>query len=629
MSLDYDLIGDDPDYAIQDYRFMIFKDNQVVPLEAIAHVHTIEVRLITGVDSILLEENVDWQITADNQSTRGMSVALQASPTFSGNLAESISMIRSVSGGNYIISVSFQKLEKNFIPHDLDLIPDLEFTPDLLKEMLRDIQAIKSTHTNMRNVTAQTLAAMTNKPIDLTGVDPDNAITEEEHTLDVPNNVQIIRPVQGAFYATPLVVTVVATGLPLEADTDYVVGSFDTGRTKATSSSVGVYNCIVVKTAVVGAVTIDYQAFGGEVTAFDVNMIRNALLDVTGYLTNTDFITNDSLGGTAIIQQLLRRLESQEEEMRRLAAGSPSYGDKTNGMCFVHKFETSDTDRHFYNIASLRTVDGSSEVITADRAHYRIQGLHTGKMFDVIISANIDDPDNPFTLEVISDLSIEGYKQHVHYNDLDNRVLPQFRLIWNDVTGIRSGAYLQIGLALNNIIVETMAIEDLSGSESCWIMTPEQPVAFLPQDDIITLPDGSSVWSDAVETSQEVIKTLPARKGYLVWAGSIPLTSCAVQQTLQTIGDGKNVTIADISRVEFDIFDRRTGSHIKSISHVTAGKESISESVMFYPEDLCSLNYEIALDINFDAGLKVTSILQQNSTVNNRFDLNHITVFFD
>jgi len=630
MSHEYDLVGDDPAYLIQDYRFAIFKNNQTVPLGGIAHAHTISVNLITGINSTPLHENIDWHITDNNQSVEGMSAALQASPEFSNNLVDGISMIKGISGGGYTISVSYQKLNRNFIPPDSDPMDSLSFTPALLKEILRDIQSIKTTHTNMRNVTAQTLAQMVNRPIDITGVATKNSIVNEAHLIDVPNNVQVIRPAHGAFYATPLTITVVASGTELVAETDYVVSGFDVSRTTASVSAIGVYNCIVIKTSVVGAVSINYQSYGGEVTAVDVNMIRNALLDVTGYLTNTDFVTNSSLGGTTTIQQLLRRLEKQEAEMRRLAiTGSPSYGDKTFGMCFKHKFETGDTDLHFYTIASLYMVDGSNDVITADRAHFRIQGVHTGKMFDVMVAANIEDPNNPFALDVISDLSVRGYLPYVDYAELNNRVLPHFRIIWNDVVGVRSGIHLQIGLALHDVTIETMAVEDLSGSESCWIMIPEQPTAFAPADDIVTLPDESSIWSASVATSKQVHRVCPMKEGFLIWAGALPLTECSIDASPPSIATTKNVLLKDVTRVEFDIFDRKTGSHTRTVSNVFSGNDVITDDVMFCAEDLCSLRYELSIGLDLEVVIKLVSFLQPSSSTNERFDLNHITVFFD
>ena len=207
--------------------------------------------------------------------------------------------------------------------------------------------------------------------------------------------------------------------------------------------------------------------------------------------------------------------------MRILAQqGRPSYGDVSSGGTLKKRIAANDTDLHWYTIASLYQVDGSSEVFISDIMKLRIRTLNTKFSFDAIVNVNLLHPTNKLNVSCLSATYPKGYIPFEDYTELENIIRPQFRIIWNQNTVQGSGIHLQIGLRLKGFAEETIAVEDWSGSQSCWKLIPTPVNAVLPEDTIVTLPNTDHVWDVLNPDSRQESYLVPFPDGHIIWAGS-------------------------------------------------------------------------------------------------------------
>lgn len=641
MTTQYDLTGTDPDYLVTDQRYVVYKETQVIPLPGPAYPDTISVSQVNGSVVVPLTKGVDWSIRDSDYSSVATSKAKLTDPTFDTELVTSVTMNK-LPSPQYTISIEYQQLEVNRIVANLNSETDLSFTPDLLMDILQNISYLRNIYSPTADTSSDSFSSVSLLPEDITGALTSNLITDELHTVDVPNNKQIIRPVQGSFFKDSVVVTVVSSGVDLIEGTDYTVGGMDISRTKSSTSSSGVYRHIYLLASVVGDVKITYQAYGGETTIEDFEQLQENLEYIYTYLNSAQFVTTETLGQADIIDTLIRRITQVEERMRILTTtGSPSYGDKTNGIARLYKFTVGDTNKHWFNLSSLYTVAGSSDIITQDRVHYRIRTVESKMMFDVYISANLYDPVNPFSIDVSSDLSYTGYSPFMKYDDLDNRVYPEFRVIWTDDADVRSGAYLQIGLALKNVVTETVVVEDLSGNECCWILEPLSEISLENKDDMVLMPDGISVWSKLTSISKKVSAIAPLDKGYLGWAGSMTTADLEETTTLNHIFDSRDIDIEQIKVLKCEFFDRYKDTVVSAACNINKTIEDpiwvggtvpdavdLSGEEFFHLDDFCKIKLDITQAISGNITLSAKVSVGEQSYVNSRFELRQIIALF-
>lgn len=641
MTSQYDLTGTDELYLISDQRYIVFKSNQVIELPGAAYPNTIRVNKVVNGFAVEMSSNT-WTINTSDIDYTAISKAKLVDEDFNVELVKSITMLQ-IPSPQYEISVSYQQLEINHILANLNDDTDITFSPELLLDIVQNISYLRNmtapiTSTEAGESTTSNTSYIL--PEDITGESETNLVTDEEHTVNVPNNIQVIRPVQGAFFRDSLIVK--SNGLPLVLNTDYVIGGLDISKTKQSIETGGVYRHIYIIAPIVGNVVLQYQAFGGEPTSRNITTIQNNVDRLYRLLTSFQFLTSATIGQTDVINALIQRITSVEERMRLLTTtGSPSYLDKTNGIARLYKLGVTDTNKHWFNIATLYTVAGSEDVITSDRVCYRIQTLESKLMFDVYISVNIYDEINPISVDVVADLSNTGYEPFKNYDDLDYRVIPEFRVIWNDIADERSGAILQIGVALKNIVVETIVIEDNSGNESCWILEPESSTNLTHKDNIVALPDGTSIWSNTIATSKLARCIAPLKKGYLAWAGSKPMTNLLTKVSLNHIMDERDIQVTQIKRIICEVFDRKTGVIITSecivsgkyIEPVVVGNTPIVDRIIyaegcFFPDDLNQIKLTIMQNTINRIYMTAVVRMGEESITNERFDLRHLKVMF-
>lgn len=124
-------------------------------------------------------------------------------------------------------------------------------------------------------------------PLDTTGVNPDNLIRNEPHTLS-ERRFRAIAPEQGAFYVEGCIVTDTANDRILTKEVDYVFSElYQSPTIKYGKEIVGLI--IVINPAVSANVTITYQALGGDYSGNVEALV--ALLDAqTGSQTSTSYL---------------------------------------------------------------------------------------------------------------------------------------------------------------------------------------------------------------------------------------------------------------------------------------------------------------------------------------------------
>jgi hypothetical protein len=546
MSVYYspDLTGVNPDYLVTNDIYVITSTNERIVFEEPIFANSIAATLIaTG--NIPLVRGIDWNYTTSDIAVTATAKVLTLNPSFDLVLIYAVEVIRTVTTP---ITISFQYQKLYPVIDKVSVFDNrrIDLTPSMILEMRNRLHALElqvrsaDTTTSISNATPKLLQ------IDLSGTASANLITNEVYTVNTLIGVNVIFPLSGSFYATGLILKLNdGSGTILTLGTDYQIFGLNVGKTRATRSTSSVNDFVIVSKPYVGPIEVTYQAFGGEATVNDVTTIYGALQSITTYLETTPFVTVPSLATSPILLSLIDRQNALEDQLRVLInSGNPTYSDVSGtGTAYVLKVRSTDVNLHWWNIAQLFEVSGSSTIILADRMHIRIQMATSNVSADVFINVDLNIPNSLFTIDSTSVNLDPGYQINGTLES-GSVVMPQFRVIYN--TGGVSGIILQIGIPLPSL-TESIGIEDLSGSQSCWrlLATSSSPVS--PQDNTITLPDGESIWDTSNEDSESVIHMMPY-DGYLYWAGALSvnsLTSTALTSLLPVF-----FNVSDISSID-------------------------------------------------------------------------------
>lgn len=543
-----DLTGTLPAYAVTNDLYTIFTTNQRIDFGRSIFLDTLAIN-IQGSTNVPFVQNTDWSVdnTIDIDYTE-MSRMKNLDPTFSATLIKSI-LIISPTAVPYQISCAYQQLYP--VPSKIAVSENgqVELTPDLILDILRRLTQAEMSTAIVQNTVATTNATPKLLPIDTEETLPGNVITGEIQTVNVPQGQNVIRPTCGSFYADSVSMTIAGSNTPLVAGTDYLVFGADLPKTKITSNTSGVYNWILILKQYVGNITLTYHAFGGDVTLYDFQTMYTELYNMNQYVSTMNFLTLSTLGNSSIFQSLVNRICNVESEMRVLInSGNPNYADVTgNGTTALQKIRSVDDNLHWWTIASLYTVSGSAEVVIADRMHFRMQTLQSNISADVFINVDLNNTANPFTIDTISVNQPLGYVPFTSYAT-DTPSMPLFRILYNTGDANSSGILLQIGLELPNL-TETIALQDLSGSESAWVLASASATAVLPQDDTIVLPNNTQTWSSTYASSQQYVHMMPNKTGYLAWGGSSAVSGWTTTPNVFTALIDENFIVDDVEKI--------------------------------------------------------------------------------
>lgn len=631
MYYNIDTTGSESTHRVDNYSVKAFKMDQRVELHPGVYADTIQITIVGPAETPLVY-GVDWTYSEVDMDYTAMSRAcIEAGDDFSRELIKSIVITKPISSP-ITLNFSYQMLYPDGVKAAIGDIQNdnvFELTPELFVEMLQKLQYVSSRLgeiSNGHSVTMdEALVLEEDRHMELT----ENVISGELHEINVPDNRCFIRPAYGDFYnGTETVYVDSPLGRELIKGEEYDTVSPNNNKTLRSSVTNEVRGHIIIKKPIVGQVRIGYHAYGGDVSIPDVETLQRNLTNIVDHIHRAQFLTPEALPGMPVIQNLSEKLHSVEEKVRSLSEGAPLYNDATYGRCLVKKIKSTDNFMHWWTVAELYKVDGSQTVHTADMFKGRFEMANTGFMFTATATVNLDNPNDPLTVDVQSCNYPKGYLPFEDYSGVDYIIRPQFRVVWNNNPTYSSGALLQIGFPLRGWSEETLCVEDMSGQESCWIMVDDPAASVPPEDDNLELPCGDQVWSISNNLSQEYGKLIPLRDGYLIWAGTQCLNEIDGWGTydLEHMFHDKLQNIDSIKRVRLDLKERDGSKFPVEFSFIEDNNILKGYRTINYRNDLAHLIMTVSRDT--DGHLKF--VLEANvlaGTAAVPLDLYHVTVF--
>ena len=460
----------------------------------------------------------DWTVQASDVDTVTMTQAVALLPGFNLTLLKSITILHAQANLPLFLSVASQ----SYLPRPENM-PPLPDANNALTALLESIVArISEIETATTQVTTSIVGG-SNTPVllafDINGINPSNLISNETYVVNTYTGQSTIRPIQGSFFKNSLIISV--NGQVLTAGTDYQAVGLNSAKTIQTLNSSGIYDLILLTYDYAGPVQVTYQAVGGDATVSDLTAVYQNLQNIQNFLATGGFLTSDQLLSSSAMQNLINKTSALENQMRVLLSGAPNYGDSTNGAAVVKNLRAPDTGLHWWNVAKLYTVTGSTTVVMTDRISLHLQLVNALLTADVGVVVDLRQTRDILTVNATNVIQDVAFTLYGSLGTPANVIMPQFRVVWDNPTVYVSGAYLQIGLNLPNL-TDTLAIEDRSGVESCWILdttTGTTTIPLTPTDTNFILPDGSSVWGPSNSASTSATQTMPNDAGYLLWNG--------------------------------------------------------------------------------------------------------------
>ena len=592
-NLNMDLTGTNPNCKETNILVQVFKSGQRINFGTPVHADSIHIFYASGgLANQELILDTDYTIPDEYTDDDNCSRARLVDSSFDKRIVTGVLLnVVPPAEGVLKLSLSYQRL---FPTHTTNAYIEREtiaWTPELARSVVDDIQALKLRVTKLDDTGSLTNAKAVVLDIDTKCTNKDNIIKDEEQIVDVPKGKFTIQPKHGSFFYSTVRVRLKSNGAELVQGTDFIITGMDSARTKASEATDSVYQFIVITAPIVGTVLIDYHAYGGEPTIDQYRDLLGDVNNIIGYINNSNTVTESNLGGTSVITSMIERIHTLEDKMRRLD-GTPSYGDITSGNATLMKIigDGGDNQLHWYTIASLymaapRDELSSMSPTTADTFIFRLQTKNTHFQFQLAVSVDLNNTEGEVLhVTTISDNYPRGFTPFEDYTKIDRIIRPQIRVIWNKSTRA-TGALLQLGFECRNILEETMCIEDMSGHESVWKLVEEIKGVTQPADDMVSLPDGKSTWSDIRPESKQEAVLIPFTKGHLAWIGNVDLNRpVAGNQHRKITGDEillhPNTDISRIRTLRLDIAELDGYTTVQDIQFNT-GTDHPTGSVSF------------------------------------------------
>ena len=510
---------------------VVFKEGQVISFATPIYGETLDITILGTVTRSFVR-GVDWVVAEEDLDTDTLSRLKLQEPTFDEEVIKSIHVTRSILEGTQLtVAMTYQQVYPIRSQKILLNNQPIVWTADLAKEMIEDLSYLKALTAPTQSIFGVPRATSPR----LLEEDPykenvDNMVSDEIHAINVPNNKMYVHPIAGAFFKDSLKVEYVySTDEPnkvLVEGEDYLVCGCDRAKTAATTNIEGVYDFIYFLKPYVGDVSISYWAYGGIPTLYDQQTMEESINNIINHLNEINAVTPSTLNAVPAFRALSHEVFHLREDMRRLTQdGRATYGDVTSGMTLKKKLVATDSDTHWWTIATLYKVDtqsGSSEVMTAEEFIFKYASLNTNMMFTCAVDVNLNREDRVLEVSLINDCSPKGFTPFESYDHIEMIPRPQLRVIYNTNDQMNSGVALQIGLKLSGVYEDYIAIEDLSGKESAWKLVEDDTTATTGnyQDDLVVLPNDAHVWDKLNPESKMESTLVPLKRGHLVWAGS-------------------------------------------------------------------------------------------------------------
>jgi len=501
-----DLSGMDWNYYSTTYQRTIFRAIQKLKFDVpVFQNERFEIGVL-GNGTLILEPNVDWVVQADDIDYDAMSVCKSINSNFTGILLKSITIIRPYSS-EYKVQVKFNQLFADYINYArINKDQTIEVTPTLVGNMLEQLTYLQQMVLNPSGLYSPQSSLVKILDENPAGDSVDHLIVDEKHDIDTINGIKYIRPIYGAFFYDSVVVRNGLSNEIFVIDVDYVVLEVDLVKTRATSNPSGVYRTIHILKPYVGEIKVAYRAYGGIADVASVRQLHDRVWAMEEYLSRSSHVTPATLPADPTIIAMRNKLQEIEGQMRLLLQnGLPTYGDVSGGSAVLKKVTAVDQLPHWWSIATLYRVDGSSDNILADVFKFRIKTLLTGLMFECSVAVNVNGANH-------SRIKVTCNNSNIPTDTLE-RYIPRLRLLEVTAGGVYSGVVLQLGMKLPNILQETFVIEDMSGREGCWKLVPFDALSTPPEDTGVLMPNGVMAWAEGDIPSVDDIATIPFSEG--------------------------------------------------------------------------------------------------------------------
>lgn len=655
-----DLTGSDPEFKRGDRRYMVFQSTQTIDFGEPAFANTIKVYRIADGTPEELFENTDWAHRSSLQDVNAISEAKLEDSTFQANLVHGILMTGSViAGQEFQISVEYQGFYR-----ELTSYPDTSIgptpTPGLMLSIVKDLQYLKYAKDPVTDVTGDTLAKVQILDEDYTGLNENNHIFNEEHQVNVPNNVYVIRPANGSFYKHDLVLTY--NGTDLVENRDYIVRGVNHGKTRVSSHKSGVYEYIVLTTAIVGTVQVDYRAFGGMITANDFYSLRDSLIDVIQLLGSGQFITTENLPTQPIITEILQRLTIVEEAVRHYKQVAFTY-EITN---FPYN-SLYYSDDNWVDVASVAHGPWTelNPINSISTGYFRLEVPVYNYGADFALTYNMISGKI-----MLSDVSVHGTTYEDNgMSHFDTRIVPKFRIVY-DTSDINHGLILQMSINGKTAGDVQVTFYDKTGSATIWDVIDTGGEKHPNTETSTTLPDGTE-WVSGQGTAAVTNTVSVLGEHYTTWVGTVnvkDIEDASYERgesktfmdntwvvdgteagdhserpfidkdglTVSHLINNNDIDISQVRGIKVKVFDRYKNQVIEESSNqVVELQDRVEPIVMYYIQDLCAIscsltqqNQQVSAKNSLRTITNFTLVLKSqtgtNSLINDRFVLQQV-----
>lgn len=532
-----DITGTNSDYLQVNVPFYVYQTGIQIPFENSPIFSSSLVITLTDGSGTTLVKGTDWVVNTNDIDQGAMGRAYLMNPSFSGQLVKSITISSTVAVGKRI-AMNYQEFYLTTPGRTQDNGTPLELSPSLINYLMTTVAVLKQQVAGVVSPVVSNLTVPSLLPLDINSEFSGNVVTAEPVTINTIAGATVIQLANGAFFADSLVLTY--NGTTLSASTDYLPYGLSPLTQQSTNKS-GIYHYILINnTNINGSVAVTYHALGGQPQLADIKDIYNQMVAIKTFLNSGDFVTPDGIGLTPAFAAFNARLNIVEEEMRALATGAPTYGDSTAGNVTIRPITSVDANFHWWTIATLYQVAGSTTIFTADRFKFRAYLPTAQVSLTATVDVNLSATRNKVSVTTESLVFNNLYDL---FTDIDTSaaVYPMVRVAWNQSGSSYSGAVIQLGIPLTNLS-DTMTIEDLSTTQSCWLLdtagAATSSSAATPStysDTGFTLPDGVSTWTNGGSVSYSQTSVPTFSNGYLIYAGS-NVTLANINTTAATSG---------------------------------------------------------------------------------------------
>ena len=482
-----------------------------------------------------------------------------------------------------------------------------------MKELVENVNFLVLTRDPLNSITSTTINNISVLAEDLTGMLLANRVYNEQHEVNVPGNKLFIRPGAGSFYTHDLIIVNPSTGNSLIRGVDYEIVGINRPKTRVTEHTSAVYEYIKLLQPYVGILNVSYRAFGGEVSVKDINAIKDVIADLVRMMADGLFLTADTLPYSLPIIQILERLATLEDHVHHYVTAH-------------HRYVADSTGKHWFTIAELHLDDWTPDVITAAQIQLALKSPSRRWAYEAMISVNLTREHERARVNVISSLDKHNHFSIGEYTNIDERNIPEIRIVWNDDAGDLSGGQIQIGMHMEAGQHELLSVYDKSGNGSDIVVRPNIAGTDIVYDDSIRLPD-NSLWVSTDTIAEEARALICPEEGYLIWGGAMPATLMTEWTEMNNTIRLDDFKIANIKKTTFYYYDRIEDRMIlSSIEHQWDDRNVIHDTSIFFAQDLCGVQYKL-YDGGFNnARLELKHTLGSNSEDNDRFDLRQIVV---